>query len=270
MCVLEAIYVYPIKSLGGILLREAQLELRGLRYDRRWMLVDEDGRFVTQREQPALARLGTALEANQLIVFEKENPSRRLALSLAPEAVAMPARIVQVWGDRCRAQVYEKTVNEWFSDVLHTSVQLVFMPEATRRLVDGRYAQPSTPVSFADGFPYLIVGLASLDDLNRRLQQPVSVHRFRPNFVFSGGEPYEEDTWTAFAIGTAQFRAVKPCSRCAVVTIDQDTGSSSAEPLQTLATYRRQGHRILFGQNALWVGKGEHTVRIGMPLTKAC
>lgn len=266
---LEAIYLYPIKSLGGIALSEAQLEPRGLRYDRRWMLVNADKQFVSQREYPALAQLGTALHNDDLVVFKKQNLQAHLRISLTPPA-GLSHAMVQVWGDRCRAYLYGHEVNEWFSDFLKAPVRLAFMPNSTLRRADGRYAPPRTSVSFADGFPYLIIGQASLDDLNCRLSQPVPMSRFRPNFVFSGGQPYEEDHWKRFRIGEAQFLAVKPCARCIVITTDQDTGVRSAEPLRTLATYRQKGHRILFGQNAVWTGEGDTTVRIGMSLTKGC
>ncbi len=267
---LEAICVYPVKSLGGITLSEARLERQGLQYDRRWMLVDAQGQFVSQREEPTLACLGTALQAEQLIIFDKQRPTHQISLPLTPHEEAMRSLIVQVWGDRCRALAYPPEVNAWFSEYLKAEVQLVFMPHSTLRQVDRHYAPPKTPVSFADGFPYLLIGQASLDDLNQRLKQPVPMSRFRPNFVFSGGQPYEEDNWEQFCIGEARFLAVKPCARCAIVTTDQDTGERSAEPLKTLATYRRQGHRILFGKNALWTGEGSNRVHIGMLLTKGC
>ncbi|MCS7037293.1 MAG: MOSC domain-containing protein [Saprospiraceae bacterium] len=263
---LEAIYLYPIKSLGGIALSEARLEARGLQYDRRWMLVNAEGKFVSQREYPALTQLGTTLRQDNLVVFEKQNPQVHLQLSLTPPA-HLPQTMVEVWSDRCQACLYGNDINEWFSDFLKANVRLAYMPDSIFRRADGRYAPPRTPVSFADGFPYLIIGQASLDDLNARLSQPVPMSRFRPNFVFSGGQPYEEDHWKRFCIGSAQFLAVKPCARCIVVTTDQDTGVRSAEPLRTLATYRQKGHRILFGQNAIWSGEGEAFVRVGMPLT---
>ncbi len=267
---LEAIYLYPVKSLGGIALQEAHLERRGLLYDRRWMLVDEQGRFISQREYPALARLGTALQGRLLRIFEKEAPSRFVDLAIEPPVEVREKRTVQVWGDYCRACVYPPEVNAWFSDYLHARVQLVFMPDNTLRRADGRYTPNPTTLSFADGFPYLLIGLASLEDLNRRLAQPVPMSRFRPNLVFSGGRPYEEDSWREFWIGEAQFLAVKPCARCAVVSTDQETGMRHAEPLQTLATYRRRGNRILFGQNALWTGEGSNFIRVGLQLTKGC
>ncbi len=266
-CRLEAIYLYPIKSLGGIALSEAKLELRGLQYDRRWMLVDANGQFVSQRECPALAQLGTDLREDKLAVFEKQNPQTCLHLPLPPPK-DLPQGTVQVWGDRCRACLYGDDTNEWFSDFLKARVRLAFMPDRTLRRVDSRYTPTQMPVSFADGFPYLIVGQASLDDLNSRLQQPIPMSRFRPNFVFSGGLPYEEDTWKHFTIGHAQFLAVKPCARCVVITTDQDTGTRSAEPLRTLATYRQKGRRLLFGQNAIWLGGESTVVHIGMSLTK--
>ncbi len=167
---LDAIYLYPVKSLGAIALSEARLERRGLQHDRRWMLVDDEGLFISQREHPALARLGTAIEREHLIIFEKQRPAHRLALPLTPAAEAMPQQMVQVWGDRCRACVYGPEVNDWFCEFLGRRVRLVFMPNSTLRRADGRYAPAHTPVSFADGFPYLIIGQASLDDLNQRLR----------------------------------------------------------------------------------------------------
>lgn len=260
MRTLSEIYIYPVKSLGGIALREATLEIRGLRFDRRWMLVDAAGRFVSQREIPAMTRLGTTLVGAQLRIYVKNNPEDFLEIPL--EESDLPKTRVQVWSDKCGALEYPRVVNEWFSDQLGMAVRLTRMPDTARRRADGRYAPKGQYVSFADGFPYLLIGQAALDDLNARLETPVPMDRFRPTFVFTGGAPHEEDAWSDFRIGNALFRGVKPCARCIVTTTDQHTGLRGAEPLRTLAQYRNRANKVLFGQNVVWMGGGDQ-VSIG-------
>jgi len=260
---LSSLLIYPIKSLGGISVHEAVAQERGLQYDRRWMLVDAQGRFVSQREVAEMALLGTAIEPPFLVVFSKKNPRLRIHLPLQPPVLDMPEILVDIWDDHCTARVHTLDVNNWFSDILGSPVRLVFMPDTAWRPTNPTYAPEGMPVSFADGFPYLIIGQATLDDLNGRLPQPLPMNRFRPNFVFSGGGPFEEDAWRDFSIGDVRFRSVKPCARCIIPTTDQDTGLRAAEPLKTLATYRKQGHRILFGQNVVWLGGTENVVRVG-------
>jgi len=263
---LTSLHIYPIKSLGGMSVHEAVAQERGLQYDRRWMLVDAQGRFVSQREVAEMALLGTAIEPPFLVVFSKKNPRLRIHLPLQPPVLDMPEIEVDIWDDHCTARVHAPDVNGWFSDILGSPVRLVFMPDTAWRPTDPTYAPEGMPVSFADGFPYLIIGEASLDDLNSRLPQPLPMNRFRPNFVFSGGTAFEEDAWRDFAIGSVHFRGVKPCARCIIPTTDQDTALRAAEPLRTLATYRKQGHRILFGQNVVWLGGAETVVRVGDPI----
>ncbi|MEQ1744433.1 MAG: MOSC N-terminal beta barrel domain-containing protein [Saprospiraceae bacterium] len=261
--ILTSLYVYPIKSLGGIALQEAVPEQRGLQYDRRWMLVDEQGRFVSQREVAELALLGTAIEPPHLVVFSKKNPALRVQVPLSPPVEAMPEITAEIWNDRCPAREYGLEVNGWFSSLLGCPLRLVYMPDTAWRPTDPAYVPEGIPVSFADGYPYLLIGEATIDDLNARLEQPVPMNRFRPNFVFSGSAAYEEDEWRDFTIGTVRFRGIKPCARCIVPTTDQDTALRAAEPLKTLATYRKEGHRILFGQNTVWVGAPGDVVRVG-------
>ncbi|MFN0176316.1 MAG: MOSC domain-containing protein [Saprospiraceae bacterium] len=261
--ILSEIWIYPIKSLGGIALEEAVAEVRGLRYDRRWMLVDDTGRFVTQREIPSMALLGTAIESPYLNVFWKKKPSEYVHIPLEIEASEFPKLRVQIWGDHCHARVLSNEINQWFSEHLGQNLRLVYMPDTTRRRADGRYAPAGQHVSFADGFPYLIIGQSSLDDLNTRLAQPLPMNRFRPNFVFTGGQPFEEDTWEQFSIDLQPFQGVKPCARCIIPTTNQDTATRAAEPLKTLATFRKFDNRILFGQNVVWLGKDESLVRVG-------
>lgn len=267
MHILSEIWIYPIKSMGGIPLQKSNVEARGLQYDRRWMLVNPAGRFVSQREIPELALLRTAIEAGALIVFHKDRPLDKLHIPLDLTSADLTQESVTIWDDTCTAAPFQKPVNDWFSAVLGQELRLVMMPETTRRWADEQYAPKGQHVSFADGFPYLIIGQASLDELNARLQQPLPMNRFRPNFVFTGGEPFEEDKWSDFQVGTTAFRGVKPCARCIIPTTDQETAQRAAEPLKTLATYRTFGHKIFFGLNVLWMGEGAATVRVGDALT---
>lgn len=236
------------------------MQPRGLQYDRRWMLVDEQGLFVSQREIAELALLGTAIEPPFLVVFSRKNPALRVEIPLEPQPESLQVIETQVWDDYCDALVLPDAINRWFSDVLGHPLRLVYMPDSTRRLTDGRYTAEDQVVSFADGFPFLLIGQASLDDLNNRLAQPLPMNRFRPNFVVSGSASFEEDNWGDFRIGATHFRGVKPCARCIIPTTDQDTARRAAEPLKTLATYRQENHKILFGQNVVWVGKKENEI----------
>lgn len=261
--ILSEIWIYPIKSLGGILLQEAIPERRGLQYDRRWMLVDEAGRFVSQREIPNMALLGTAIEAPFMSVFWKNKPSEKIQIPLEMDSSKLETLEVEVWGDRMLAKVLPANINLWFSTQLTQSLRLVYMDDTTRRPADNRYAPPEHQVSFADGFPYLIIGQESLDDLNRRMELALPMNRFRPNFVFTGGQAFEEDSWSQFFIADQSFQGVKPCARCSIPTTDQDTGERAMEPLKTLSEYRKKENRILFGQNVIWLGEQASPVRVG-------
>ena len=263
MYTLTEIWVYPIKSIGGIALSEAHVEMRGLQHDRRWMLVNESGRFMSQREIPAMALLRTALEAEHLLVFHKDQPENILRIPLTMALENLPVEEVEVWGDFFPAVVLPQPLSDWFASILEEPVRLVYMPDSTRCWADARYAPQGQHVSMADGFPYLIIGQASLDDLNSRLETPLPMNRFRPNFVFSGGEPFEEDHWADFSIGGVNFRGVKPCARCSIPSTNQETAERAAEPTKTLATYRNIDKKILFGQNVIWMGQGEAMVRVG-------
>ncbi len=260
---LSEIWVYPIKSLGGIALQEALPQTRGLQYDRRWMLVDDTGRFVSQREIPQMALLGMAIKPPFLRVFWKDRSAEKVLIPLEIKPLAFPKLQVEIWDDQCPAHVLPDEINQWFSDQLGQNLRLVYMPDTTHRWADGRYAPPGQYVSFADGFPYLIIGQASLDELNRRLAQPLPMNRFRPNFVFTGGQPFEEDSWSQFSINHIPFQGVKPCARCIIPTTDQDTATRVAEPLKTMATFRKFDNKILFGQNVVWLGKDESVIRVG-------
>ncbi|MDZ7756828.1 MOSC domain-containing protein [Rhodohalobacter sp.] len=251
---LQNIYTYPIKSLGGIRLDEAVVEERGLQYDRRWMLVDEKGRFMSQRKHPEMALLQVEIRNDGLFVFHKQKPDIEILIPFEPGTDKLIP--VEIWDDRVEAQLVDPEVSRWFTDQLGMDCNLVFMPSAIQRKVDPAYAVNEETVSFADGMPYLLIGQASLDDLNTRLESPVPMNRFRPNLVIAGAQPYEEDDWREVVVGESVFRLVKPCARCVITTTDQEKGVSGKEPLKTLASYRTVDNKVLFGQNMVLI-KGE-------------
>ncbi|RBQ09974.1 MOSC domain-containing protein [Pedobacter miscanthi] len=246
---LSGLFIYPIKSLGGISLNQATLEEKGLQFDRRWMLVDEEGTFITQRKYFELAMLAVNIVEGRLVISHKTQPDQNISFLLDEDnGKSFP---VVIWNDTATAVEVNETVSKWFSDFLKFKVRLVKMPVAEKRMVDPRYASNDEVVSFADGYPCLLIGQSALDGLNEKLKNPVKMDRFRPNFVFTGGIPHIEDSFKTFYIGETLFLAVKPCARCVLITIDQQTGEKGQEPLRTLAGYRTVGKKILFGQNLL-------------------
>ncbi|SHG88082.1 hypothetical protein SAMN04488109_2296 [Chryseolinea serpens] len=253
---LSEIWIYPIKSLGGISLTQARVMKKGLQYDRRWMLVDEAGVFLTQRVHPIMALFKTSIDDTHLTVRFKEHT---LPLRLVPTFDPHPLTVT-IWDDTVTAFEVNTEASAWFSQHMGMPCRLVYFPEENPRQVDPKYSPEGNHVSLADAYPLLIIGQRSLDDLNQRMQVPLPMNRFRPNLVFTGGEPYEEDTWRDFTVGTTRFIGAKPCARCALPTIDQDTAEKGQEPTRTLATYRRSENKILFGQNVLTVDPAIVTV----------
>ncbi|MBK7946705.1 MAG: MOSC domain-containing protein [Flavobacteriales bacterium] len=253
---LASIHIYPIKSLGGFTLNEARMTDRGFAHDRRWMLVDADGRFISQREVFAMACLHCAPSPNGFTVTDVRDGDR---IDLPWAVDAGESKRVLVWSDAVEVLHAPMAVSAWFAEKLGITCSLVFMPDAAHRPVDAKYASGGT--SLSDGFPYLIVSQASLDDLNTRLESPVPMNRFRPNLVIAGGAPFQEDAWTSIAIGAARFSLVKPCARCVITTTDQLTGERGKEPLRTLASYRSVNGKVMFGMNAM--GITGDMVRVG-------
>ncbi len=256
---LSGITIYPVKSLGGISLDSVRMESRGLHLDRRWMLVDDQGRYITQRKLPAMALLAVSLEPNALLIRHKTQTIDPLRIPLIPETGEVVR--VKLWTGYTLGVVVSEQVNEWFSRVLDIKCRLIYMTDEMTHLVDSAYARALDKIAYTDGFPVLMIGQASLDDLNARLPEPVPMDQFRPNFVFTGGQAFEEDHWRSFRIGDHSFFGVKLCARCVMTTIDQTTGKKSKEPLKTLATYRTFNGEVMFGQNVLHEGEG--VVRIG-------
>jgi len=243
---LGGLFVYPVKSARGVALDAAEVEARGLALDRRWMVVDADGRFVTQRERPELARVEVALARDHLGLRADGVGTARVAL-----ARTGAARPVTVWDDTVAAVHAGDDAARFFSQLLGAPHALVAMPESTRRAVDPAYAAPDDVVSFADGFPLLVTSTASLEALNRAAREAVPMDRFRPNLVVTGAEAWAEDGWKTLRVGAVSFRVAKPCARCVITTTDQRTGARGAEPLVALAALRRVGKGVLFGQNLI-------------------
>jgi uncharacterized protein YcbX len=251
---LSELNIYPVKSVGGISLNEAEVTDRGLKFDRRWMIVDSDEKFLTQRTHPQLALLKTKISHNKLILSHKTEDIAPLVIPI--NSKLSETAIVNIWDDLVTAFLVGKYADEWISDLLDYKCRMVFMPDDSNRFVDRSYALRNEIVSFADAYPFLIIGQASLDDLNSRLKEELPMNRFRPNFVFNSGEPYEEDNWKKFKIGEVIFEVVKPCSRCTTTTVNQDDAGKNDEPLKTLATYRMVNNKVIFGMNLIHEGTG--------------
>ncbi|WP_305906926.1 MOSC N-terminal beta barrel domain-containing protein [Methylomarinum sp. Ch1-1] len=259
---LTQIYLYPVKSLGGISVQHWPVDGKGLLYDRKWMLVDENNRFLSQRRLPNMALIKTRISADELILSTPEQ--QQFALPLQPDA-GDPLE-VDIWHDRCLARAVSREADRWLTDFLDAPCRLVYQPEDGVRRVDPKYAEPSDQTRFADGFPFLITSSASLHSLNEAMEHELPMTRFRPNLVIGGCSAYAEDCWREIAINGIHFRLPKPCSRCNVPAIDQDTAETGKEPLLTLKHLRRWNNQIYFGQNALHDGPGELTVGDSMQI----
>lgn len=258
---LSDIFIYPVKSLSGFQVKKWEVVSTGLKYDRQWMLIDEDGQFLSQRKLAEMALIQTQITHNQLIISAPLQED--LILSLAPEL----GEVLQstIWGDSCSAHHISKTADAWFSNFLKTPCHLVYLPTQTKRGVDLMYAQENDQVSFSDGFPFLIASKNSLNHLNQSLKAPIEMVRFRPNLVIDGGGAYDEDTWREITIGNIDFRLPKPCSRCAIPGINPQTAQHEKEPLNALSKERKWQNKTYFGQNALHNQFGE--LNVGDKLT---
>lgn len=254
MLKISGLFVYPIKSLGGVALAKAQVTAWGLNHDRRWMLVNENNRFLSQREVPEMALLYVEITTNGLVVIHRQQPEEFINIPFLFDA--KETVVCTIWDDECEAEFVDSEIDNWFTKVLGLKCRLVYMPATTRRPVDQHYALPQHITSFTDAFPFLIIGQASLDELNGRLTEPVPMDRFRPNIVFTGGEAFQEDQMQHFTIKQINFYGVKPCARCPVVTVNQATGIAGKEPLKTLAGYRKKSNKVYFGQNLIHDGEG--------------
>ncbi|RMF19852.1 MAG: MOSC domain-containing protein [Gammaproteobacteria bacterium] len=246
MLSVNALYVYPIKSCRGIEVSAAWLGEQGLAGDRRWMVVDENGRMLTARKVPELLKVQPVPDETGIWLTAPGCPDRPVLL---PREGAMMT--VEVWQDRLSQARVSEPGSQWFSEYLGQPVRLVWLPPVSERMVDPEWAPAGHFTGFADGFPILVAHQASLQDLSRRVGMTLSMRRFRPNLVVAGGDPWDEDRWTAIESPGAALRLSKPCSRCIMITVDPDTFERQPEVLRGLAQFRRQPLGVIFGKNAV-------------------
>ncbi|MEH0510176.1 MULTISPECIES: MOSC domain-containing protein [unclassified Streptomyces] len=265
---LLSIHVHPVKALRGQAPREAVVEPWGLAGDRRWALIDDGGKVVTQRQQPRLALAAAELMPGGGVRLSA--PGRPSLTVPVPDPAATVS--MEIFRDKVEGVLADTAAHAWCSAYLDADVRLVHMDDpATRRPVDPAYALPGETVAFADGYPLLVTTTASLDALNSLVangehaaEGPLPMNRFRPNLVVSGTEAWSEDGWSRLAVGEVEFRVAKPCGRCVVTTTDQDTAARGKEPLHALGRHRRIGSALVFGQNLVPLSRG--TIRIGDPV----
>ncbi|MBI3579506.1 MAG: MOSC domain-containing protein [Ignavibacteriales bacterium] len=250
--ILSEIVIYPIKSAKGISLSSAMLEERGLQYDRRWMLVDRNGLFLTQRKFPRMALMDVQVKLDSLLV----NAPGMSELTIPFEVERSKPVAVTVWDDTVQAFTISSEINEWLSRFLEFPCALVYMRKESTRFVESTYATRNDQVSFADSFSLHLLSEESLHDLNSRLETPVPMNRFRANLVIRGCKPYEEDTWRVIEIGSLKFHIVKACPRCTIPTVDQTNAMQGKEPIRTLRQYRTVNGQVLFGQNLIHKSNG--------------
>jgi uncharacterized protein YcbX len=253
---LSQIAIYPVKGLQAVHLEASVVFAEGLAHDRRWMLVDHEGRFLSQRQIPAMATLGAEVHEGSLVLSHGAD-------RLTVEEAAQDRAAVSVWGDSVDALAPCPSADTWLSQRLHFPIRLVRMDSISRRPLK---KFPDRPVSFADGYPLLLASEASLEDLNRRMESPLPMDRFRPNVVAAGARAWEEDKWEEVRIGEVIFAAPTLCSRCKVTTVNQESGAEEGpEPLRTLAKFRRgQDGKVYFGANLYPLTLGH--IRLGDPI----
>ena len=258
---LSAIYIYPVKSFSGISVNLCEVTDKGLQYDRKWMLVDQNNQFLSQRKLPEMTLIKTSIIKDHLQLSAPGMEDVCLPLNTTGgEKIS-----TRIWQDGCTARLISPEIDQWLSDFLHTPCQLVYQPEETVRLVDQNFATQRDKVFFSDGFPFLILSDNSLVELNREMDIDLPMSRFRPNLVIGGCEGYAEDYWRNISIGKIDFRLPKPCSRCSITTIAPETAQSGKEPLKTLNRLRKWNRQVYFGQNALHDNYG--IVKVGDPVT---
>ena len=261
---LTSIHIYPLKAARAVDLDQARVEPWGLAGDRRWLLVDEDGRFISQREEPALARVVVSCAPDGIRV----SADGRTALVIAEPPDGAAVAKVRIWSDVLMAAAAAPVADAWFSAYLGRPARLVYLDDPTRRPVDPEYGRDTDVVSFADGYPLLLTSAGSLAELGDWLaadgEPPVPMTRFRPSVVVAGAPPWAEDRWRRVRIGPVLFRVAKPCGRCIVTTTDQLTGERGRQPLKMLGRHRRFGQALVFGQNLIPDSGG--VIRVGDPV----
>lgn len=257
MASVSSLHVYPIKSCRGLDLKAVRFDLLGPLYDRRFMLVDETGMFLTQRELPRMALIEPRLGPTALQISAPGMPQLKVAMTQR-DAKRLEIRIFRHSGP---AEDAGDHAADWFSSVLERPCRLVRFPDDAVRAVSKSHTALDARVGFADGYPALLLSEASLADLNGRTKERMGMERFRPNIVVRDCEAFAEDAWKRIRIGDLVLDVVKPCDRCSITTVDQRSAAVGKEPLATLASYRQRDGKVLFGQNCVHHGPG--SVRVG-------
>lgn len=255
MPVVSSLFIYPIKSCAGIAVSRLDYSARGLHGDRQYMVVNADGAGITQRQLPKLAHIQPALRDEGLTISCKGQPTFELATNEA-DSNKLDTRMVTVWNYRGDALDLGDDAANWFTRTLGTPCRLVCFSPTGDRPVSQKYTALSAQAQFSDGYPVLVTTVESLQDLNRRLITPVPMNRFRPNVVLRDVAPFAEDDWRILTFPHLRLHVVKPCERCAIVTVNQTTLELSKEPLRTLASFRNIDGKVRFGQNAVPEGPG--------------
>lgn len=255
MAILQSIRIYPIKSIAPLHLDQCEVERRGLAGDRRMMLVDAAGSFISGRSHPQLTAISCEERAHGRWRVSAPEQSD---LDLHPPGPDAPRQSVRVWSDDVTTQLFSDAVNQWFSQYLKTPVRLVAMDAQSHRSLEPGFGNADDEVSFADGYPLLLLSRAAVDALNGHLSAPVKAANFRPNLVISDCAAHAEDGWQRIRIGEVEFDLVKPCARCVFTTVDPDRNEkrTDGEPLRTLVKYRKQQGKVMFGQNVIARGAG--------------
>lgn len=252
---ITSITTYPIKSLGGVALERSALTAAGLQHDREWMLVDENGKLVSQREFPVLSLFRVLLFEDRLHVIYNDN------MCVIPFSFQGNNKIAcKIFSTDVIGGIVDQSISDWFSAHLDCTVHLVRALSDEPRTVKNH---PDSAVLFPDSSPFLFISEASLSHLNDKLDRPVLMNRFRPNIVFDAATPHIEDDFTSIYINDAKFEGIKNCGRCKMTTIDQRTGEIGIEPLRTLATYRKQENKILFGRYLACKNWTEKVIQVG-------
>lgn len=246
--IVKSIYSYPVKSLAGIAFETTNVEKRGFENDRRFMFIDRNNNFVTARTHHKLGGISVHFNNGELIFKNRFNHTR-----IKQKVKFLPGKIsATIWRSKSTCNLIENNViDDWISDFVREPIRLVYMADDDIRNVNPKYGKPGEIVSFADGYPLLITNTRSLEELNRRLAQPVEMTRFRPNLVVDAESAWEEDHWKKIKIGDVMIRMIKPCARCVVTTINPKTGEMGIEPLHTLSLFRKENNKVLFGINAI-------------------
>jgi len=249
--VVKELYLYPIKSLAGIAVQSAKAEEMGFENDRRWMLIDEENQFITQRKHPNLSQFYPQIKEDKIEILHQDKKHEFFISESLDEPI-----FLKVWDDESKVVEVNKATSKWFSEALGFSCKLVKIINKGDRKHKSTKLNQTLNVSLADGYPYLLIGSKSLDALNEKLEEKVTIKRFRPNIVISTETPHEEDFFTVFQIGSVKFQNAKPCGRCVMINNNPMTGIMMKEPLKTLSTYRTSNNNVLFGTNIFSLNEG--------------